>query len=191
MNLLEVPIDIRCKLTTPYDLGLIAAEIMQNYSHDPKKQTGAAIVDKSYNIYGLGSNTYPHGKTVLFRDQELLKSNNFDNEHRFRLEHAERNAIAFAVRNENPLKNTTMSVSYTPCVDCANSICNMGITELVDASVPNFTHHRWGAGWEYVVKDLFPRCGVKYLNYVVDPKVKDKVLFSLEQLIDKYYVHSR
>ena len=75
MNLLEVPISIRANLTTPYDLGLIAAEIMQNYSHDPKKQTGAAIVDKSYNIYGLGSNTYPHGKTLLFRDQELLKSN--------------------------------------------------------------------------------------------------------------------
>jgi len=191
MNLLEAPLCVRTKLKNPYDLGLIAAEIMQRYSHDPKKQTGAAIIDKNYNIFGLGSNTYPKGKVVLFKDQELLKSNNFDNVHRFRLEHAERNAIAFATRNENPLHGTTMTVSYTPCVDCANSICNAGITELVDASVPDFSHHRWGAGWEYVVKDLFPRCGVRYENYTVDPNVKDSVLFVLENLIDKYYTHSK
>ena len=57
MNKLELPSNIRLKLTTPYDLGLIAADIMRNYSHDPKKQTGAAIIDTEYNIYGLGSNT--------------------------------------------------------------------------------------------------------------------------------------
>ncbi len=187
MNVLTIPSDVRLKMRTPYDLGLISAGIMQHYSHDPKKQTGAAIVDADYNIYGLGSNTYPYKKELTEQDKKLLASNNFDNEHRFRLEHAERNAIFFAMRNENPLWNTIMAVSYTPCVDCANSICNSGITTLVDASVPNFEHHRWGAGWKYVVKDLFPRSGVKYFNYELDPRVKDKVLFKLENLIDSYY----
>ena len=187
MNLLETPSRLRLKMETPYDLGLIAAEIMQNYSHDPKKQTGAAIVDNSYHIYGLGSNTYPYKKQLTEEDKELLASNNFDNEHRYRLEHAERNAIFFAMRNGNPLTNTIMTVSYTPCVDCANSICNSGITQLVDASVPDFTHHRWGAGWNYVVNDLFKRSGIDYQHYVVDPKVKDKVKFGLEQIIDRYY----
>lgn len=190
MNRLEVPSAVRLKLTTPYDLGLIAADIMQNYSHDPKKQTGAAIIDSEYNIYGLGSNTYPHGKQLLDSDKALLASNGFDNIHRYRLEHAERNAIAFAIRNSNPLFGTTMAVSYTPCVDCANSISNVGIQSLVDSSIPDFSHSRWGASWEYVVKDLFPRCGIKYQHYKVDPKVKDKVMFSLEQLIDRYYTRS-
>lgn len=190
MNKLEVPSSIRLKLTTPYDLGLIAADIMQNYSHDPKKQTGAAIIDDAYNIYGLGSNTYPYKKQLTEEDKELLKSNSFDNEHRFRLEHAERNAIFFALRNQNPIFNNIMTVSYTPCVDCANSIVNSGLGCVVDASIPNYTHHRWGAGWKYVVEDLFKRSGIRYLNYQVDPKVKDKVLFSLEQLIDRYYTRS-
>lgn len=190
MNKLELPSNIRLKLTTPYDLGLIAADIMRNYSHDPKKQTGAAIIDTEYNIYGLGSNTYPYKKELTEADKELLKSNNFDNEHRFHLEHAERNAIFFALRNQNPIFNNIMTVSYTPCVDCANSIVNSGLSTLVDASVPNFTHHRWGAGWEYVVNDLFKRSGIKYVHYKVNPAVKDKVLFALEQLIDRYYTRS-
>lgn len=190
MNKLEVPSSVRLKLTTPYDLGLIAADIMQHYSHDPKKQTGAAIIDNEYNIYGLGSNTYPYKKQLTEEDKELLKSNGFDNEHRFRLEHAERNAIFFALRNQNPVFNNIMTVSYTPCVDCANSIVNSGLGCVVDASKPDYTHHRWGAGWKYVVEDLFKRSGIQYLNYQVDPKVKDKVLFTLEQLIDRYYVHS-
>lgn len=190
MNKLEVPSSVRLKLTTPYDLGLIAADIMQHYSHDPKKQTGAAIVDTNYNIYGLGSNTYPYKKELTEEDKVLLASNGFDNEHRFRLEHAERNAIFFALRNQNPIFNNIMTVSYTPCVDCANSIVNSGLGCVVDASTPDYTHHRWGAGWKYVVEDLFKRSGIKYLNYTVDPKVKDKVLFSLEQLIDRYYTRS-
>ena len=190
MNKLEIPSSIRLKLTTPYDLGLIAADIMQNYSHDPKKQTGAAIIDSEYNIYGLGSNTYPYKKQLTEEDKILLASNGFDNEHRFRLEHAERNAIFFALRNQNPIFNNIMTVSYTPCVDCANSICNSGLGTLVDASVPNFEHHRWGAGWNYVVNDLFPRSGIKYVHHEVKPEVKDKVLFSLEQLIDRYYTRS-
>lgn len=190
MNRLEVPSSVRLKLTTPYDLGLIAADIMQHYSHDPKKQTGAAIVDTNYNIYGLGSNTYPYKKELTEEDKALLASNSFDNEHRFRLEHAERNAIFFALRNQNPIFNNIMTVSYTPCVDCANSIVNSGLGCVVDASTPDYTHHRWGAGWKYVVEDLFKRSGIKYLNYTVDPKVKDKVLFSLEQLIDRYYTRS-
>jgi dCMP deaminase len=190
MNKLEVPSSVRLKLTTPYDLGLIAADIMQHYSHDPKKQTGAAIVDTNYNIYGLGSNTYPYKKELTEEDKALLASNGFDNEHRFRLEHAERNAIFFALRNQNPIFNNIMTVSYTPCVDCANSIVNSGLGCVVDASTPDYTHHRWGAGWKYVVEDLFKRSGIKYLNYTVDPKVKDKVLFSLEQLIDRYYTRS-
>ena len=45
MNRLEIPSNIQLKMRTPYDLGLISAEIMQRYSHDPKKQTGAAIID--------------------------------------------------------------------------------------------------------------------------------------------------
>lgn len=190
MNKLEVPSSVRLKLTTPYDLGLIAADIMQHYSHDPKKQTGAAIIDTNYNIYGLGSNTYPYKKELTEEDKALLASNGFDNEHRFRLEHAERNAIFFALRNQNPIFNNIMTVSYTPCVDCANSIVNSGLGCVVDASTPDYTHHRWGAGWKYVVEDLFKRSGIKYLNYTVDPKVKDKVLFSLEQLIDRYYIRS-
>lgn len=190
MNKLEVPSSVRLKLTTPYDLGLIAADIMQHYSHDPKKQTGAAIIDTNYNIYGLGSNTYPYKKELTEEDKALLASNGFDNEHRFRLEHAERNAIFFALRNQNPIFNNIMTVSYTPCVDCANSIVNSGLGCVVDASTPDYTHHRWGAGWKYVVEDLFKRSGIKYLNYTVDPKVKDKVLFSLEQLIDRYYTRS-
>lgn len=191
MNKLKIPHYIQLKLVTPYDLGLIAANIMQNYSHDPKKQTGAAIIDDNYNIYGLGSNTYPYKKQLTEEDKELLKSNSFDNEHRFRLEHAERNAIFFALRNGNNLSDKIMTVSYTPCVDCANSICNSGINTLVDASIPNFEHHRWGAGWRYVVEDLFPRSGVKYINYKVDPKVEDKVKFTLENLIDRYYQQAK
>lgn len=190
-TILQIPNYIKLKLKSPYDLGLLAAEIIKKYSHDPKTQTGAAIIDSEYNLYGVGSNCYPFPKNITLEDQLNLHSNNFDNEHRYRLEHAERNSIAFAIRNGNMISGKTMTVSYTPCVNCANSIVNFGLKEVVDSSIPDFTHHRWGKDWEYVVKDLLPRSGVKYTNYTVDPKVRDKVLFRLENLIDRYYLHLR
>lgn len=190
MNILEIPVNIQYKLKNPYNLGLLAAEIMQRYSQDPKKQTGAAII-RDYNILGLGSNIYPYKRLLTPDDIVALRSNNFNNEYRFHLEHAERNAIAFAIRNGNYLKDTTLAVTYTPCVDCANSICNFGITRVIDASIPNFTHPRWGAGWQYTIGELFPKCGVEYINHEVDPGIRDKVLFGLERLIDKYYKHTR
>lgn len=187
MHILEIPAKISINFTSPYDLGLIACDIMKQFSQDPKKQLGAAIIDNSYNIYGLGSNAYPYKKIITKEDKELLNSNNFNNEHRYRLEHAERNAIFFAIRNSNPLKNNTLVVNYTPCVDCANSIVNSQLCAVVDSSIPNFDHHRWGSGWKYVVEDLFKRSGVQYINHRVDPKVKDKVIFPLEKLIREYY----
>lgn len=187
---LEIPNNIRMKMKHPYDLGLIVAEIMKQYSHDPKTQTGAAIIDTEYNLYGVGSNTYPQNKIITDIDKELLNSNGFDNPHRYRLEHAERNAIAFGVRNENPLFGKIMTVSYTPCVPCANNIANVGLKTVVDSSVPDFTHKRWGADWKYVIEDLFKRTGIQYVHYIVDPKVQDRVQFELEKIVDKYLQHS-
>ena len=50
-------------------------------------------------------------------------------------EHAERNAIAFAARHGVALEGTEMYVTHMPCVDCAKSIINAGITRVI------YKHH--------------------------------------------------
>lgn len=46
-------------------------------------------------------------------------------------EHAERNAIAFAARKGVALEGSTMHVTHMPCLDCARSIINAGVEEVV------------------------------------------------------------
>ena len=65
------------------------------------------------------------------------------------------------------------------------------IWRQVEWALRNFERGSYLPDWEYVVKQLFPACGLKYSHYQVNPKTKDKVLFSLENLIDKYYQNTR
>lgn len=45
--------------------------------------------------------------------------------------HAERNLIEFAAREGISLKGTTLYITHAPCIECAKSIRNSGIVELV------------------------------------------------------------
>ena len=46
------------------------------------------------------------------------------------VEHAERNAIAFAARNGIALGDSDAFCTHAPCLDCARSLLNAGITSL-------------------------------------------------------------
>lgn len=46
-------------------------------------------------------------------------------------EHAERNAIAFSARHGVALEGSTMHVTHMPCLECARSIINAGVEEVV------------------------------------------------------------
>ncbi|EQA7786892.1 deaminase [Acinetobacter baumannii] len=63
--------------------------------------------------------------------------------------HAELNAILYAARNGTPIEGATMYVTLSPCPDCAKSIAQSGIKQLVYSE----TYDRNVPGWEKILQD--------------------------------------
>lgn len=65
--------------------------------------------------------------------------------------HAERNLIEYAAREGISLKGCTLYITHAPCIECAKSIRNSGIIELVYKEV-----YRCDAGLRHL-KDMLVR----------------------------------
>lgn len=61
--------------------------------------------------------------------------------------HAELNSILYAARNGLPIEGATMYVTLSPCPDCAKSIAQSGIKQLVYSE----TYDRNIDGWEEIL----------------------------------------
>jgi dCMP deaminase len=112
-------------------------ELVAAGSDDPHRKVGCVIVNSDGKIVASGTNKVPDGITP--------------NEHRVNkpgkylwIEHAERNAIYSAARQNIPIAGMTMFINWWPCIDCTRAIIQSGIKKIVAPRRPDFEHPRWG-----------------------------------------------
>ena len=101
----------------------LAEEIAQ-WSKDPGTKVGALIVSDR-RIIASGYNGFPVGiddslERYMDRDTKLAYT-----------VHAEVNAILNAAKNGATTAASTLYVTFPPCVSCATSVIQAGITEIV------------------------------------------------------------
>lgn len=107
-----------------YFMGL--AHLSAKRSKDPSTQVGAVIVDQYKKIVGIGYNGLPTG---LDDDQyPWTRQGDFLNTKYAYVVHAELNAILNATTT---LRGSSLYVSLFPCNECAKSIIQSGIAEIV------------------------------------------------------------
>lgn len=95
-------------------------------SKDPSTQVGACIVNKRKRVVGLGYNGFPFG--CEDEDFPWAREGDFSETKYPYVVHAELNAILNATGN---VENCSIYVSLFPCNECAKSIVQAGIKEVV------------------------------------------------------------
>ncbi len=107
-----------------YFMGL--AHLSALRSKDPSTQVGAAIVNNSNKIVGIGYNGFPMGLS----DDEYpwAREGGFTDTKYAYVVHAELNAILNATSN---LQGCSIYVSLFPCNECAKAIVQAGIKTVV------------------------------------------------------------
>jgi dCMP deaminase len=128
--------------TSAWDERFMAlAQHIGSWSKDRTTKVGCVIVGADRIVRAIGFNGFPRG---IDDDVEArhARPNKYD-----WTEHAERNAIFSAARIGISLGGCTMYLPWFPCVDCARSIVQTGLIELV-AFEPDFSHPQWGQQFE-------------------------------------------
>lgn len=97
------------------------------YSTDPSTQNAAFLVTDSGLIVAKGANHFPKGVEEL--PERWVRPAKYK-----WVEHAERNAIYTAAREGRRTEGLTMYAAWAACTDCARSIIQAGIKEVI-------THH--------------------------------------------------
>lgn len=93
-------------------------------SHDPETQVGSVILHPRRGIIGRGHNRLPDRvERTPERVSGPLK--------RDWMEHAERNAISDAAKQQIGTGGCTLYVDLMPCADCARGIVQAGLAEVV------------------------------------------------------------
>ena len=134
------------------------AKVIAERSKDPVTQTGAVIVNTDNVVVGMGYNGLPRGidnnKFPWDREGDFL-----DTKYAY-VAHSEENAIFNA---NNSVKGCKIYSTLYPCGDCAKSIIQTGIKEVVYESDK---HHDLPI-WE-VARRLFDAAGIKCRQYKSD-----------------------
>ncbi len=95
-------------------------------SKDPSTQVGACIVDQQNKILSLGYNGFPKGINDALLPME--RTGEFLETKYPYVVHAEENAIINATRD---LKGAKLYATLYPCNECAKSIIQSGISEVI------------------------------------------------------------
>ncbi|MFP4523408.1 MAG: deoxycytidylate deaminase [Candidatus Nanoarchaeia archaeon] len=107
-----------------YFMGVAMLSAMR--SKDPSTQVGACIVNPDKKIVGTGYNGWPIG----IADEDLpwgREGSTLDTKYVY-VVHAEQNAI---LNSTQQLKDCTIYVALFPCNECAKTIIQSGIKEVV------------------------------------------------------------
>jgi len=117
----------------------IAYEV-STWSKDPGTRVGSVLVQER-RIIATGYNGFPAGIS-----DTLERYSNRDTKLAFTV-HAEVNAILNAAKNGAETRMSTLYVTFPPCVRCATSIIQAGITRLVCPDL-EFSPERWRSSFE-------------------------------------------
>ncbi len=133
----------------------LMAELIAHRSKDPSTQAGAVIVNDHKVIVGLGYNGFPRG----IEDEDLpweREGGFLDTKYAY-VVHAEENAVY----NSNArTAGCTIYTTLFPCNECAKTIIQNGIKEVVYMSDKYHDQDIWVAS-----RKLFDRAGVTYRQY--------------------------
>lgn len=131
------------------------AKVIAERSKDPSTQAGAVIVDQINIIRGLGYNGFPRGI-----DSESLpweREGDLPDTKYAYVCHSEENAV---YNSNGPVRGCKIYCTLFPCNECAKTIIQNGIVEVIFESdkyhdVPAFV----------AARKLFDLAGVKYRQY--------------------------
>ncbi|WP_394697930.1 deoxycytidylate deaminase [uncultured Ilyobacter sp.] len=140
-------------------------------SKDPSTQVGACIVNKEKKIVGVGYNGFPKGCSddnfPWDREGEFLET-----KYPFVM-HAEQNAILNSIKK---LSDCTVYVGLFPCHECAKSIIQSGIKEVV------FLSDKYdGTDSNKASKMMFDSSGVVYRKLNLS-EIKIEISFKEEDI---------
>lgn len=130
-------------------------------SKDKHTQVGAAIVDKDNNLIAVGYNGLPRNVNDTIPERYKRP------EKYFWMAHSEINCIFTAARLGTPLIGHKLYCSWTPCVDCAKAIIQVGISEVIVDFDRNKKMERSPRWKESLIrsKTMFKEAGIK-LRYI-------------------------
>lgn len=136
------------------------ALIIAQRSKDPQTQGGAVIVDPKNVVLGMGYNGFPRGidsdKLPWKRsgESEVLS----ETKHAYMV-HAEENAVYNA---HTKCEGATMYCTLYPCNECAKTIIQTGIKEIVYLSDKYHERDAWFAS-----RKMFELAGVTTRQYII------------------------
>lgn len=137
------------------------AHLMARRSKDPSTQAGSIIVDDSHVVLGLGYNGWPRG--IENNDLPWEREGGFLDTKYAYVVHAEVNSIYNAHKD---LRGATLYCTLFPCNECAKTIIQVGIKEIVFDCDKYHDNEVWVAA-----RRLFDLAGVKYRQYVPEYKM--------------------
>jgi dCMP deaminase len=124
-------------------------------SKDPKTQVGACIADKDHRILSVGYNGTPAG---IDDDEFPWESTGkpLTDKHNYVI-HAEANAILNYRGSNKDLVGATIYVTLFPCHECAKTLVQAGIGEVVYL---DDKYHSTEDG--LISRNILDRCGITY-----------------------------
>ncbi len=128
-------------------------------SKDPSTKIGAVLV-REKNIIGSGYNGFAR---KVFDLPERYKDRNI--KYKF-VVHAESNAVLTCARLGIPVLDSVLYTNAIPCHECAKSIIQGGIKEIVVHSKWPMSHSKWASSME-ISQIMFKESDVK-IRYLDD-----------------------
>ncbi len=133
-------------------------------SKDPNTQVGACIVNSDNRIVSVGYNGFPRGCSDETFPWERTASNQNETKYPF-VCHAELNAILNS--NGRDMRGARIYVALFPCNECAKSIIQAGISEVIYISDKYADTDNCRAS-----KLMLQAAGVKLTKFTSDKKIE-------------------
>lgn len=134
------------------------AEVIAKRSKDPRTQVGACVVSDTNHVLSLGYNGTPVG----FDDDDFPWDAEPDDPLNTKypyVVHAEQNVILNFRGITKDLRNSTIYVTHYPCRECAKSIVQSGIRNVV--------YLNGGRHFDEASRIIFSRVGVSVREYAM------------------------
>ncbi len=137
---------------------LALADHISSWSKDPSTKNGCVIVGPDKEIRSTGFNGFPRGVEDTY---DRLH----DREQKYPLiVHAEENATMHAARIGVSIKGCTSYCTWSPCIRCAVSMIQAGLTEVVSPEV--VVPDRWKDDFEHA-KMILLEAGVVFRQVLI------------------------
>ena len=128
-----------------------------SWSKDPGTKVGAVLVDDR-RIIATGYNGFPQNI-----EDTILRYSNRDIKLAYTV-HAEVNAILNAAKNGAQTKSSTLYVTFPPCVSCATSVVQAGVSTVVCPCIST-APDRWRESFQ-LGQDLMKEAGVEIRTFI-------------------------